>query len=131
MNQTNQKENSISVLFYEIIIIIPLLLTSAIQPVDTPRGSTTGAVSLSLSERLLPHCCLILPPVVVKMRGEMADHLLGLLRVRVQRGVNLAVRDFTSSDPYVILRMGNQVRSSSSSSFFSLASPFLSASLDA
>ncbi|CAL9059804.1 unnamed protein product [Musa banksii] len=58
----------------------------------------------------------------------MADHLLGLLRVRVQRGVNLAVRDFTSSDPYVILRMGNQVRSSSSSS---LASPFLSASLDA
>ncbi|XP_009381107.2 GTPase activating protein 1-like isoform X2 [Musa acuminata AAA Group] len=38
----------------------------------------------------------------------MADHLLGLLRVRVQRGVNLAVRDFTSSDPYVILRMGNQ-----------------------
>ncbi|CAL9123347.1 unnamed protein product [Musa acuminata var. zebrina] len=60
----------------------------------------------------------------------MADHLLGLLRVRVQRGVNLAVRDFTSSDPYVILRMGNQVRSSSSSSS-SLASPFLSASLDA
>ncbi|CAL9101939.1 unnamed protein product [Musa textilis] len=58
----------------------------------------------------------------------MADHLLGLLRVRVQRGVNLAIRDLRSSDPYVILRMGNQVRSSSSSSSsFSLASPFLSA----
>ncbi|RRT45532.1 hypothetical protein B296_00051340 [Ensete ventricosum] len=38
----------------------------------------------------------------------MTDQLLGLLRVRVQRGVNLVVRDFTSSDPYLVLRMGNQ-----------------------
>ncbi|WOL09237.1 GTPase activating protein 1-like isoform X2 [Canna indica] len=34
--------------------------------------------------------------------------LLGLLRVRVKRGVNLAVRDLRSSDPYVILNMGKQ-----------------------
>ncbi|WOL12653.1 GTPase activating protein 1-like [Canna indica] len=38
----------------------------------------------------------------------MVEHLLGLLKVRVARGVNLAVRDVTTSDPYVVLRMGKQ-----------------------
>ncbi|KAF5791483.1 putative C2 domain-containing protein [Helianthus annuus] len=36
------------------------------------------------------------------------EHLLGLLRVHIHRGVNLAVRDVTTSDPYVIIRMGKQ-----------------------
>ncbi|XP_020578275.1 protein C2-DOMAIN ABA-RELATED 4-like [Phalaenopsis equestris] len=36
------------------------------------------------------------------------ESLLGLLRVRIIRGVNLAVRDTTGSDPYVVLRMGRQ-----------------------
>ncbi|CAL9101937.1 unnamed protein product [Musa textilis] len=36
------------------------------------------------------------------------EHMLGLLKVRVLRGVNLAVRDLWSSDPYVILKMGKQ-----------------------
>ncbi|RWW27986.1 hypothetical protein BHE74_00044137, partial [Ensete ventricosum] len=35
-------------------------------------------------------------------------HMVGLLKVRVLRGVNLAVRDLWSSDPYVILKMGKQ-----------------------
>lgn len=34
------------------------------------------------------------------------ENLLGLLRVRIKRGVNLAVRDVRSSDPYVVVRMG-------------------------
>ncbi|THU45319.1 hypothetical protein C4D60_Mb02t16620 [Musa balbisiana] len=34
--------------------------------------------------------------------------MVGLLKVRVLRGVNLAVRDLWSSDPYVILKMGKQ-----------------------
>jgi hypothetical protein len=34
---------------------------------------------------------------------------MGLLKVRVVRGINLACRDTTSSDPYVVLRMGKQV----------------------
>ncbi|KAH7682531.1 putative Ca2+-dependent phospholipid-binding protein [Dioscorea alata] len=38
----------------------------------------------------------------------MVEHLLGLLRVKVVRGVNLAIRDLRSSDPYVVLRMGKQ-----------------------
>lgn len=36
---------------------------------------------------------------------------MGLLRVRVQKGVNLAIRDVTArtSDPYVVIKMGKQV----------------------
>ncbi|PKU70091.1 putative ADP-ribosylation factor GTPase-activating protein AGD13 [Dendrobium catenatum] len=37
------------------------------------------------------------------------ESLLGLLRVRIIRGVNLAVRDTSGSDPYVVLRMGRQL----------------------
>jgi hypothetical protein len=39
----------------------------------------------------------------------MLGHLVGLLRVRVLRGVNLAIRDLRSSDPYIVIRMGKQV----------------------
>ncbi|KAL5207313.1 hypothetical protein ABZP36_031748 [Zizania latifolia] len=38
----------------------------------------------------------------------MLGHLAGLVKVRVVRGVNLAVRDLCSSDPYVVIRMGKQ-----------------------
>lgn len=36
------------------------------------------------------------------------EDLLGLLRIHVIRGINLAIRDVRSSDPYVIVRMGKQ-----------------------
>ncbi|XP_019196188.1 PREDICTED: protein C2-DOMAIN ABA-RELATED 4 [Ipomoea nil] len=39
---------------------------------------------------------------------SLMDSLLGLLRVRVKRGINLAVRDVLSSDPYVVVKMGKQ-----------------------
>ncbi|XP_020109734.1 GTPase activating protein 1-like [Ananas comosus] len=42
------------------------------------------------------------------MKEGRVEQLLGLLKVKVVRGVNLAVRDVRSSDPYVILRMGKQ-----------------------
>ncbi|CAD6230757.1 unnamed protein product [Miscanthus lutarioriparius] len=38
----------------------------------------------------------------------MLDHLVGLVKVRVLRGVNLAIRDLRSSDPYVVVRIGEQ-----------------------
>lgn len=38
------------------------------------------------------------------------DNLLGLLRIKIKRGINLAVRDVRSSDPYVVVKMGKQVR---------------------
>lgn len=41
--------------------------------------------------------------------SSLMDNLLGLLRIRVKRGVNLAVRDVRSSDPYVVIKMGKQV----------------------
>lgn len=43
------------------------------------------------------------------MKPSMMESLLGLLRIRVKRGVNLAVRDLNSSDPYVVVKMGKQV----------------------
>ncbi|XP_008229238.1 PREDICTED: protein C2-DOMAIN ABA-RELATED 4 [Prunus mume] len=36
------------------------------------------------------------------------ENLMGLLRIHIQRGVNLAVRDMRSSDPYVVIKMGKQ-----------------------
>ncbi|CAH9112977.1 unnamed protein product [Cuscuta epithymum] len=36
------------------------------------------------------------------------DNLLGILKVRIKRGVNLAVRDVRTSDPYVVVKMGKQ-----------------------
>ncbi|XP_016439294.2 GTPase activating protein 1 [Nicotiana tabacum] len=36
------------------------------------------------------------------------ENQLGLLRIRILRGINLAIRDFRSSDPYVVVRMGRQ-----------------------
>ncbi|XVF43604.1 hypothetical protein PTKIN_Ptkin02bG0053000 [Pterospermum kingtungense] len=33
---------------------------------------------------------------------------LGRLKIRVRRGINLAVRDTISSDPYVVITMGHQ-----------------------
>ncbi|KAL2551707.1 Calcium-dependent lipid-binding (CaLB domain) family protein [Forsythia ovata] len=36
------------------------------------------------------------------------ENTLGLLRITILRGINLAKRDVRSSDPYVIVRMGKQ-----------------------
>ncbi|XP_041003363.1 protein C2-DOMAIN ABA-RELATED 4-like [Juglans microcarpa x Juglans regia] len=36
------------------------------------------------------------------------ENMMGLLRVHIQRGVNLAIRDVRSSDPYVVIKMGKQ-----------------------
>ncbi|XP_028552905.1 protein C2-DOMAIN ABA-RELATED 4 isoform X2 [Dendrobium catenatum] len=36
------------------------------------------------------------------------ESVIGLLRVRIIRGVNLAVRDTRGSDPYIVLSLGGQ-----------------------
>ncbi|KAL0743438.1 hypothetical protein Bca4012_084951 [Brassica carinata] len=41
-------------------------------------------------------------------KSSLMETLLGLLRIRIKRGVNLAVRDINSSDPYVVVKMGKQ-----------------------
>nr|VDD12211.1 unnamed protein product [Brassica oleracea] len=40
------------------------------------------------------------------------ENLLGLLRIHVKRGVNLAIRDTSSSDPYIVFSSGKQVKES-------------------
>ncbi|CAL0331118.1 unnamed protein product [Lupinus luteus] len=40
-------------------------------------------------------------------KSHMED-ILGLLRIHIKRGVNLAVRDVSTSDPYVVVKMGKQ-----------------------
>ena len=37
---------------------------------------------------------------------------IGLLKVTVKKGTNLAIRDMMSSDPYVVLNLGKQVSAS-------------------
>ncbi|KDP23927.1 hypothetical protein JCGZ_27087 [Jatropha curcas] len=48
------------------------------------------------------------PGKKVATPSTLMESLLGLLRIRVKRGVNLAVRDVRSSDPYVVVKMGRQ-----------------------
>lgn len=43
---------------------------------------------------------------------------VGLVKVNVVKGTNLAIRDVVTSDPYVILMLGHQVSLSLSPSFF-------------
>ncbi|XP_051119503.1 protein C2-DOMAIN ABA-RELATED 4-like [Andrographis paniculata] len=43
------------------------------------------------------------------MEHEESMHdMFGLLRIRIKRGVDLAVRDVCTSDPYVVVKMGKQ-----------------------
>ncbi|XP_028217038.1 protein C2-DOMAIN ABA-RELATED 9-like isoform X2 [Glycine soja] len=36
------------------------------------------------------------------------NNILGLLKLRIKRGINLAIRDARASDPYVVVNMGDQ-----------------------
>ncbi|KAM2063440.1 hypothetical protein ACFX16_026979 [Malus domestica] len=47
------------------------------------------------------------------MQQEGMVEFIGLLKVKVIRGTNLAVRDMMTSDPNVILTLGKQVNNSS------------------
>lgn len=40
--------------------------------------------------------------------SSFMENMMGLLRVKIIKGVNLAVRDVRSSDPYVVVKMGKQ-----------------------
>ncbi|KAL8134589.1 protein C2-DOMAIN ABA-RELATED 4-like [Apium graveolens] len=40
--------------------------------------------------------------------SSLMANLMGLLRIRIKRGINLAVRDLNTSDPYVVVKMGRQ-----------------------
>ena len=42
-------------------------------------------------------------------QGRGRGTRLGVLKVVVANGTNLAIRDFTSSDPYVVVRLADRV----------------------
>jgi hypothetical protein len=76
-----------------------------------PATQLNQPVAITLVSHLTSHR----PPPSAKQEEwrstTMLGHLVGLVKVRVTRGVNLAIRDLRSSDPYVVVRMGKQVRS--------------------
>ncbi|KAK2399552.1 Protein C2-DOMAIN ABA-RELATED 9 [Trifolium repens] len=39
---------------------------------------------------------------------DSQNNILGLLKLRIKRGINLAIRDAKSSDPYVVVNMAEQ-----------------------
>jgi len=39
----------------------------------------------------------------------MDNTVLGILKLRIKRGIDLAIRDARASDPYVVVKMGDQV----------------------
>lgn len=41
--------------------------------------------------------------------GLLMGEPIGLIKVHVVQGKKLVIRDFKSSDPYVVLKLGNQV----------------------
>lgn len=63
------------------------------------------------------HCftLLVVHKIVIKLMRyflllqEDTREFIGELKVKVIRGINLAVRDLLTSDPYVILNLGRQV----------------------
>lgn len=55
---------------------------------------------------LFIRCCIWFK---VSCKTRCMEEAIGVLKVAVVRGKGLVVRDFTSSDPYVILKLGNQV----------------------
>ncbi|KAH0874927.1 hypothetical protein HID58_072289, partial [Brassica napus] len=42
------------------------------------------------------------------LSSKIDDKQLGVMRVHVKRGINLAIRDSTTSDPYVVVTLANQ-----------------------
>lgn len=47
--------------------------------------------------------------LVLNLPQEGMVEFIGMLKVKVIRGTNLAIRDMLSSDPYVVLALGQQV----------------------
>ncbi|KAF8407627.1 hypothetical protein HHK36_006760 [Tetracentron sinense] len=87
---------------YDIIHLQKLIITNCHNLSATPEG--IGCITDLESQSQSPTTCS------ASASPSWMVNLLGLLRVRVCRGTNLAVRDFWSlrSDPYIVIKMGKQ-----------------------
>ena len=54
----------------------------------------------------LPHPTEI--PLLKPDPKTRMENMMGLLRIRIKRGIDLAIRDVNSSDPYVVIRLAKQ-----------------------
>ncbi|CAN1324995.1 ADP-ribosylation factor GTPase-activating protein AGD12 [Linum perenne] len=69
-------------------------------------GKSAVGVQLSFSSRIVDTFCSTSTSTRCLQDGMV--EFIGLLKVKVVKGTNLAVRDMMSSDPYVVLILGNQ-----------------------
>ncbi|KAG8058413.1 hypothetical protein GUJ93_ZPchr0002g23587 [Zizania palustris] len=67
-------------------------------------GSTVPKLQIALCSAFLLECYLI--PHSVLQVGMV--EFIGILKVKVKGGTNLAIRDMSTSDPYVVLTLGQQ-----------------------
>lgn len=64
-------------------------------------------MGFELTCNLLRNCEAIMQ---IRFQEGMVE-FIGMLKVKVLKGTNLAVRDVLSSDPYIVLKLGKQVSS--------------------
>ncbi|XVE91035.1 hypothetical protein DITRI_Ditri20bG0123700 [Diplodiscus trichospermus] len=69
----------------------------------TSGKSSFGSLRLSFSRKILDSFGL-----ESSQKSEGMVEFIGLLKVKVLKGTNLAVRDMMTSDPYVVLTLGQQ-----------------------
>ncbi|XP_050225863.1 ADP-ribosylation factor GTPase-activating protein AGD12-like [Mercurialis annua] len=68
-------------------------------------GKSTMSVQSSFSRKILDSFRISSTP---QKSEEGMVEFIGLLKVKVKKGTNLAIRDMMSSDPYVVLTLGKQ-----------------------
>ncbi|CAN0874895.1 ADP-ribosylation factor GTPase-activating protein AGD12, partial [Linum grandiflorum] len=69
-------------------------------------GKSAVSFQSSLSRKILDTFRTTSTSTVIMIEGMV--EFIGLLKVKVVKGTNLAVRDMMSSDPYVVLSLGKQ-----------------------
>ncbi|KAK8584629.1 hypothetical protein V6N13_138584 [Hibiscus sabdariffa] len=68
--------------------------------IKSGRSSSSSSVQSSISGKIID--------TVLSQKSEGMVEFIGLLKVKVVNGTNLAIRDMMTSDPYVVLTLGQQ-----------------------
>jgi stromal membrane-associated protein len=77
--------------------------------ITSGKGSTKSSAFLtsSLSRKIMDSFRTNSSSQTMFQEGMV--EFIGLLKVTIKKGTNLAIRDMMSSDPYVVLNLGKQV----------------------
>ncbi|MBA0836267.1 hypothetical protein Goarm_008498 [Gossypium armourianum] len=79
-------------------------LKASLRITSGKDSSSSSSTQSNISGKILD---TILTNSTQKQEGMV--EFIGLLKVKVVKGTNLAVRDMMTSDPYVVLTLGKQV----------------------